>query len=68
MDVEKKHEDRETDREAAGGRNYDRQLVEKQERVGRWTDRQMDGRGDRRAAGGRNDEGQLVDVEKNRSG
>jgi len=40
----KTREDRETDREAAGGRNDDRQLAEKQDRVGRWTDRQMGSR------------------------
>ena len=45
MDVEKKQEDRERDREAAGGRNDDRLLAEKQERVGRRSGRQTHGWG-----------------------
>jgi len=37
-------ENRETIRETAGRRNDDRQLAEKQERVGRWTDKQTGSR------------------------
>jgi len=42
--LRKTRDDRETIRETAGRRNDDRQLAEKQERLGRWTDKQTGSR------------------------